>query len=248
MLVGEPATERIVLEECMFGREISLLMFADGEDYVLMPATRDHKRILDGDRGPNTGGMGTFTDDSLLNPSLLQQIEATMIRPTLKGCIAEGFRFRGILFLGIMLTADGPKLLEYNVRFGDPETQSILMRLETDILDICNSMLDGTLGGLDVIWLKGSSACIVLASAGYPGSSKSGDIITGIGDAEKASDVKVFHAGTAMLAPDEYYTIGGRVLGVTAVGDDLDASLTKAYAAAAKINFAGMQVRHDIGK
>ena len=247
-LAGETAAERIVLEECMFGREVSLLMFADGEDYVLMPPTRDHKRIGDGDTGPNTGGMGTFTDASLLSPQILAQIEETMIRPTLKGCIAEGFRFRGILFLGLMMTADGPRLLEYNVRFGDPETQSILMRLETSILDICNAMLDASLGTLEVNWRQGSSACVVLASLGYPTSPKTGDMISGIDEAESMPDVKVFHAGTVMLTPDEFYTAGGRVLGVTAVGDDLDASLSKAYTAAAKINFAGMQFRRDIGK
>ena len=247
-LAGETAAERIVLEECMFGREVSLLMFADGEDYVLMPPTRDHKRIGDGDTGPNTGGMGTFTDASLLDPLVLAQIEKTMIRPTLKGCIAEGFRFRGILFLGLMMTDDGPKLLEYNVRFGDPETQSILMRLDTSILDICNAMLDASLDDVEVKWRPGSSACVVLASLGYPASPKTGDMITGIDEAESSADIKVFHAGTAMLTPDEFFTAGGRVLGVTAVGDDLDASLSKAYAAAAKINFAGMQFRRDIGK
>lgn len=247
-LVGATAAEHIVLEECMFGREVSLLMFADGEDYVLMPATRDHKRIGEGDTGPNTGGMGTFTDDSLLEPSVLAQIEETMIRPTLRGCISEGFRFRGILFLGLMMTASGPKLLEYNVRFGDPETQSILMRLETSFLDICNAMLDSTLGELDVKWRKGNSACVVLASQGYPASPKTGDMISGIENAESDPDIKVFHAGTSMLTPGEFYTAGGRVLGVTAVGDDLDEALKKAYSAASKINFSGMQFRRDIGK
>ena len=145
-IAGAEAASRIVLEECLVGREVSLIMFADGEDFALMPPTRDHKRIGEGDTGPNTGGMGTFTDASLLTEEQLDEIAETMIRPTLRGCIAEGFPFRGILFLGLMMTDQTvPKLLEYNVRFGDPETQSILVRLETDIVDICEAMLEGRL-------------------------------------------------------------------------------------------------------
>ncbi|MEQ1922350.1 MAG: phosphoribosylamine--glycine ligase [Pyrinomonadaceae bacterium] len=244
-LVGTAAAEKIVLEECMFGREVSLLMFADGEDFALMPPTRDHKRIGEGDTGPNTGGMGTITDASLLTADELQTIIDTMIRPTLHGCIREGFRFRGILFLGIMMTAQGPRLLEYNVRFGDPETQAILVRLETDMVDICEAMLDGTLGSNDIKWKQGSSACVVLASEGYPSKSRTGDLISGL---ENISDVEIFHAGTSALTPGEFYTAGGRVLGVTATGDDLDSALTTAYSAVEKISWQGMQYRDDIGK
>ena len=244
-LVGTVAAEKIVLEECMFGREVSLLMFADGEDFALMPPTRDHKRIGEGDTGPNTGGMGTITDASLLNADELQTIIDTMIRPTLQGCIREGFRFRGILFLGIMMTAQGPRLLEYNVRFGDPETQAILVRLETDMIDICEAMLDGTLDSIDIKWKQGSSACIVLASEGYPSKPRTGDLISGL---ERVGDVEVFHAGTSALTPDEFYTAGGRVLGVTATGDDLSTALSASYAAVDKISWPGMQYRRDIGK
>ncbi len=247
-LVGAHAAEKIVLEECMFGREVSLLMFADGEDHALMPPTRDHKRIGEGDTGPNTGGMGTFTDASLLSDDQLAVIEDTVIRPTLRGCESEGFRFRGILFLGLMMTEGGPKLLEYNVRFGDPETQSILIRLETDLIDICEAMLDGTLGSLAIEWRRGNSACIILAAKDYPAKPRVGDLIYGVADAEAMANVEVFHAGTSALTHDEFYTAGGRVLGVTATGEDLAAALSTAYAAAAKISFDGMQFRRDIGK
>lgn len=244
-MVGTAAAEKIVLEECMVGREVSLLMFTDGENFALMPPTRDHKRIGEGDTGPNTGGMGTITDASLLTSDELQTIIDTMIRPTLHGCIREGFRFRGILFLGIMMTEQGPKLLEYNVRSGDPETQAILVRLETDLIDICEAMLDGTLGSIDIKWKQGSSACVVLASEGYPSKPRKGDLISGL---ENVCDVEVFHAGTSALTPGEFYTAGGRVLGITATGDDLDSALTTAYAAVETISWTGMQYRRDIGK
>jgi len=247
-LVGTNAAEKIVLEECLFGKEVSLLMFADGEDFVLMPPVRDHKRIGEGDTGPNTGGMGTFTDASLLSGEELQTIGDTIIKPTLHGCIREGFRFRGILFLGIMMTANGPKLLEYNVRFGDPETQSILVRLETDLVDICDAMLAGTLNDLAIEWRQGSSACVVLASLGYPAAPKTGDLIHGLDNAKCVPGIEIFHAGTSALTEGEYYTAGGRVLGVTATGDDLSHTLVTAYDAAAKISFDGMQYRRDIGR
>lgn len=247
-LVGADAAEKIVLEDCMFGEEVSLLMFADGEDFALMPPVRDHKRIGEGDTGPNTGGMGTFTDDSLLSEEQLAEIVESIVRPTLRGCIREGFRFRGILFLGLMMTANGPRLLEYNVRFGDPETQSILVRLETPLVDICDAMLNGNLRDLQIDWRPGSSACIVLASQGYPASPKTGDLISGIGEARSVPGIEVFHAGTSMLTPDEYYTAGGRVLGVTVAGNDLRHALATAYDSASKISFEGMQYRRDIGK
>lgn len=251
-LVGDAAAEKIVLEECLVGKEVSLLMFADGEDFALMPPTRDHKRIGEGDTGPNTGGMGTITDASLVTREELDVIIETIVRPSLRGCIAEGFRFRGILFLGLMMTHAGgdervPKLLEYNVRFGDPETQAILVRLETDLVDICEAMLDGTLADLDINWRPGSSACVVLASLGYPAKPMTGDAIEGLDAASLEPNVEIFHAGTA-LDQGRIVTAGGRVLGVTATGETLDASLKAAYAAASKISFNGMQFRRDIGK
>ncbi len=250
-LVGAVAAERIVIEECLFGREVSVLAFASGESFSLMPPTRDHKRIGEGDTGPNTGGMGTITDASIITPELLDEVVSTIVRPSLRGCVKEGFPFRGILFLGIMLAeqADGsvrPKLLEYNVRFGDPETQAILVRLETDLVDICESMLSGEVSHIN--WREGSSACVVLAAEGYPAKPRSGDIIHGLDEAAQVSHVEVFHAGTAVSRAGEFVTSGGRVLGVTATGDALTSALATAYEAARKISFDGMQFRRDIGK
>lgn len=245
-LVGADASAKIVLEECLLGKEVSLLMFADGENFALMPPVRDHKRIGENDTGPNTGGMGTFTDASLLSDDQTAEIVETIIRPTLHGCVREGFRFRGILFLGLMMTATGPKLLEYNVRFGDPETQAILVRLETDLVDICEAMLAGTLNSVDIKWRPGNSACIVLASAGYPGKPQTGDVINGLDQAAILPNVEVFHAGTS-LSTGEITTAGGRVLGVTATGDDLQRTLSEAYSAAGKITWPGLQYRRDIG-
>ena len=281
-LVGADAAEKIVLEECLVGEEVSLLMFVDGEDFALMPPTRDYKRIGEGDTGPNTGGMGTITDASLLTADQLREITDKIIRPTLHGCIREGMRYRGILFLGLMMTADGPKLLEYNVRFGDPETQSILVRLETDVVDICEAMLAGSeeggnsrgskgvssLAEMNIQWKAGNSATIVLASKGYPENPRTGDVIHGLDNALKRG-VSVFHAGTAFAKDDGgrmkyervgldssltphsssiFLTSGGRVLGVTAVAENLNDALANAYSAIQSISFDGMQYRRDIGK
>ncbi len=283
-LVGADAASVIVLEECLAGSEVSLIMFADGEDFALMPPTRDHKRIGEGDTGPNTGGMGTITDDSLLSSGQLQTVIDEFIKPTLKGCIAEGFPFCGILFLGLMITPEGPRLLEYNVRFGDPETQSILVRLETDLVDICEAMLVSSphvskgfrLSDLEIQWKPGNSATVVLAAKGYPQSPQKGDVISGLKDAGKTEGVTIFHAGTALSEPpasaggkeitsnyidrkattrppahaggSDFLTAGGRVLGITAIGDDLATALDRAYNAIGNISWEGMQYRKDIGK
>lgn len=247
-LVGTAAADVIVLEECLVGREISLLAFCDGENFALMPPTRDHKRIGEGDTGPNTGGMGTITDDSLLSAEQTDEIIETVIVPTLRGCADEGFPFRGILFLGLMMTADGPRVLEYNVRFGDPETQSILVRLETDLVDICEAMINGTLSDMEIRWKPGASATVVLAAEGYPGSPRKGDVINGLDEATKLDGVTVFHAGTSIGANNDLVTAGGRVLGVTAIGDNISHALERAYKAIGLINWVGMQYRRDIGK
>ena len=253
LLVGSAAASKIVLEECLTGREVSLLAFVDGEHFALMPAVRDHKRIGDGDTGPNTGGMGTITDASLLTPEQTQNIAESIIRPTLHGCIRDGFPFRGILFLGLMMTESGPKVLEYNVRFGDPETQAIVVRLKTDLVDICEAMLAGRLSELDIEWVPGASACVILASEGYPGKPRIGDKIDGIEKASASDGVSIFHSGTAFAHGESeggpsYVTAGGRVVGITAVGDDLDMALSRAYAAVSEIRWPGMQYRRDIGK
>ncbi len=261
-LAGAEAARTIVIEECLVGKEISLLLFVDGEDFAVMPPSRDHKRIGDGDTGPNTGGMGTITDDELLSSEQLQMILDQIVRPTLRGCVAEGFPFRGVLFVGLMMTAEGPKVLEYNVRFGDPETQSILVRLETDLVEVCEAMLDGRLGETEIEWRPGSSATVVLAAAGYPHSPRKGDVIHGIEKATKVPGVTIFHAGTAAASEGrafaaggeavsgnrEFVTSGGRVIGVTAVGESLRDALDRAYSAVEMITWDGMQYRTDIGK
>lgn len=245
---GAEAAELIVLEECLRGREVSLLAFCDGVDYRLMPPVRDHKRIGDGDQGPNTGGMGTIADRSLITSGLLAEIEETIVRPTLDGCAAEGFPFRGILFLGLMLTPRGPKVLEYNVRFGDPETQVILPLLESDLADICLRMSNGELAGFDIEWSGRNAACVVLAAHGYPGAPQKGDVIYGLDLAERHPDTYIYHAGTGLDETGHFVTRGGRVLGVTSTGGTLAEALDRAYVAVNDISWNGMQFRHDIGR
>lgn len=247
-LVGREAVEKIVLEECLFGREVSLIMFADGENFHLMPPVRDHKRIGEDDTGANTGGMGTISDSSLLSVNETEKIVEEIIKPTLKGAKYENFPFRGILFLGLMMTGAGAKLLEYNVRFGDPETQAILVRLETDLIEICEAILSQTLSNLKIEWRAENSACVVLASKGYPQKSRTGDIISGLDKLKHQKGVEVFHAGTSRNESGDFITAGGRVLGVTASGENLDETLAKVYRAVGEISFDGMQYRRDIGK
>ena len=247
-IAGKIATERIVIEQFLRGKEVSLILFADGENFALMPPTRDHKRVGEGDTGPNTGGMGTFTDDSLLSDEQRKVIVEEIIRPTLRGCIEEGFPFRGILFLGLMMTSNGPKVLEYNVRFGDPETQSILVRLDTDLVDICEAMLTGRLDEIDINWKPGYSATVVLAAEGYPQNPRKGDPIHRIDQAAGMEGVKIFHAGTALDETGSLVTSGGRVLGVTAVGQSLEETLARSYDAVSKISWNGMHYRRDIGR
>lgn len=247
-VVGLAAAERIVLEECLVGDEVSLLLFSDGTNFALMPPCRDHKRIGENDTGANTGGMGTFTDAALLSEKQLKQITELIIKPTMKGAAAEGFPFAGILFIGLMLTENGIKVLEYNVRFGDPETQSILVRLKTDLLDICEAIHAQTLSKLNIEWEKGSSACVILASKGYPQTPLTGDIIYGLDKLSGIKDLNIFHSGTAKDSGGNLITSGGRVLGVTAKCENLDSALEKAYQAVGRIEWNGMQFRHDIGR
>jgi len=247
-IVGKEATEKIVLEECLFGREVSLILFADGKNFALMPPTRDHKRIGEGDTGANTGGMGTITDENLLSDEQTAAIIEEVVKPTLKGAESEGFPIKGIVFLGLMMTASGAKVLEYNMRFGDPETQSILVRLETDFVEICEAIISQTLDKIEIKWKKGNSACVILASKGYPAKAQTGDVIAGIEEAENLENVTIFHAGTNSDAEGNLITSGGRVLGITATADSLDEALKQAYEAVGKISFNGMQYRRDIGK
>lgn len=246
-VAGREAAQRVVIEEALTGREASLLVFADGRDYALMPAARDHKRIGENDTGPNTGGMGTITDSSVLDKGTQDRVVREIVEPTLAGAREEGFAFKGVLFLGLMLTDDGPKLLEYNVRFGDPETQAILVRLKTDLVSIFDAMYSGTLGGLEVEWSEGSSACVVAANKGYPGKYESGAVIEGLEEFREGS-VRVFHAGTSRDASGRITATGGRVLGITAGAEHLPEALSLCYGALEKVHWPGMQFRRDIGK
>ncbi len=252
MVIGElidaDAAKKIVLEECLVGKEVSLIMFADGKNFALMPPTRDHKRIGEGDTGANTGGMGTITDTGFLTKSETNKIINEIIKPTLKGCEDEGFPFKGILFLGLMMTEDGAKVLEYNVRFGDPETQAILVNLETDLVDICEAIHNQNLDNTLIEWKEGSSACVILAAENYPKSPRKGDVIEGLDEANKHENVVIFHAGTSKDDEGNIITSGGRVLAVTAIASNLSNALHRAYKAVNEIKWEGMQYRRDIGR
>jgi len=247
-IVGAEAARQVVIEEALWGSEASLLLFADGRDYALMPPARDHKRIGENDTGPNTGGMGAVTGASILEAETLQRIVREIVEPTLAGARGEGFPFRGVLFLGLMLTADGPKLLEYNVRMGDPETQAILVRLKTSLVDIFEAIRTRRLRDVKVEWTNHSSACVVLASEGYPAQYKIDVPIEGLNDIASLEGVTIFHAGTKRSKAGELVTAGGRVLGVTARGESLEKALGHCYKAVAQIKWEGMQYRRDIGK
>jgi len=246
--VSAEATRRIIIEEMLTGREVSLLLFSDGKDFRLMPASRDHKRVGENDTGPNTGGMGSITDAGILDDVTLAQIVRAVVEPTLRGARDEGFPFRGILFIGLMLTADGPRVLEYNVRFGDPETQAILVRLKTDLTEIFQAISETRLGEIEIDWSNDSSACVVLAARGYPAKPEIGSRIEGLSDREKTGEVAVFHAATSRGPNGEWLTAGGRVLGVTATGANLELALARCYGAVARIHWDGMHYRRDIGR
>jgi len=238
------AETRIVLEEFLEGEEISFLVLCDGKHGLPLAPAQDHKRIGEGDTGLNTGGMGAYSLDSLLDSHMTEWLMTHVVQPTLDGMSAEEMPFTGVLYCGLMMTARGPMVLEYNARFGDPETQAILPRLETSLLTVLEAAVDGKLDSLELRWKPGASACVVAASAGYPGEYKTGDAISGL--EETAKDVAVFHAGTT-LKRGKLVTSGGRVLAVSATGDDLQTALGKAYAALEKIHFDGMYFRRDIG-
>ncbi len=239
------AGRRIVIQELLEGTEISLHALCDGETAKLFPTSQDHKRALDGDQGPNTGGMGTYSPTPFLNETALAEVRKKILEPWLRGCAAEGIDYRGILYPGLMLTQDGPKVMEFNARFGDPETQVYLTRLENDLVELLDASVDGTLGRLELKWSATASVCVVMASAGYPGSYAKGKPITGLDEAARLPNTKVFHAGTARQG-DQIVTSGGRVLGVTALGKDLKAAQAAAYGAVEKIRFDGAHFRRDI--
>jgi phosphoribosylamine--glycine ligase len=237
----------VVIEEFMTGPEISVHAFSDGLTYKLFPISQDHKKIGDDDTGPNTGGMGTITPLPFVDQDLIDTIEATIVAPTFEAMKASSTPFEGVLYPGLMLTPAGPKILEYNARFGDPETQMYMRLLETDLLDIVEACIDKKLHEIDIKWSTMAACNIVLASGGYPGKYEKGKAISGIRDAQADPSIIVFHAGTK-LQDGTLVTNGGRVLGISAVGATFQDALKKAYDAVAKISFEGMQYRTDIGK
>jgi phosphoribosylamine--glycine ligase len=236
---------RVVIQEFLDGTEISLHALCDGRTAKLFPTSQDHKRAFDGDTGPNTGGMGTFSPAPFLDDAALGAAGQAILEPWLQGCAAEGIDFRGILYPGVMLTKQGPKVLEFNARFGDPETQVYLPRLENDLLDLLEASLDGALAKVELRWRPVAAVCVVMASGGYPGAYDKGKPITGLAEAARLPDTKIFHAGTA-LQGDRVVTHGGRVLGVTAWANDLSGARDAAYAAVERIQFEGAFWRRDI--
>lgn len=239
--------DQVVLEEFLSGQEISFMVFTDGHAVLPMVPSRDHKTLLDGGQGPNTGGMGAISDDNLLTLALREEILRSVIEPTIQGMAAEGCPFQGILYAGLMLTAQGPKVLEYNVRFGDPETQAILPRLKTSLLQIFLAMTGGRLASMEAVWDPRPAVCVVLAAAGYPHQPRTGDRIFGLDMAAQLPSVALFHAGTRAEGT-AFVTSGGRVLGVTARGAGPGETVLKAYEAVGCIHFDGMQFRRDIGQ
>ena len=248
ILVGKAfgvAGTKIVIQEFLEGPEISLHALCDGKTAKLFPTSQDHKRALDGDRGLNTGGMGTYSPTPFLDQAQLADASRQILGPWLKGCMGEDIDYRGILYPGIILTKNGPRVIEFNARFGDPETQVYLTRLENDLVELLNASVDGTLGRMDLRWSRVASVCVVMASGGYPGSYAKGKAISGLDAAAQLPNTKVFHAGTAW-AGDKIVTSGGRVLGVTSWAKDLKSAQAAAYAAVEAIQFEGAQFRRDI--
>jgi phosphoribosylamine--glycine ligase len=241
------AGRKVVIQEFLEGREVSLHALCDGKTAKLFPTAQDHKRALDGDQGLNTGGMGTYSPVPFLSEKEVQTVGNAILQPWLRGCAEEGILFRGILYPGVMLTRQGPKVLEFNARFGDPETQVYLTRLENDLFELLEASLDGTLENIAMKWSPMASVCVVMASKGYPGPIEKGKVIAGLEDAASLPDTKVFHAGTSRKE-NNVVTSGGRVLGVTAFGADLSSARHAAYEAVEKIHFEGAQFRRDIAQ
>lgn len=239
------AGDRVLVDECLFGVEASMLCFVDENTIVPMESAQDYKRVFDNDEGPNTGGMGSYSPSLLFDDAMKKRVMDEILLPTLRGFQEDGLKFKGVLFVGLMLTNEGPKVIEFNNRFGDPETQAVLVRLESDLMDIFEAVCDNKLAEIDIMWSEKRAVCVGLASGGYPGSYEKGKVITGLTDVEP--DVIVFHAGTKFDG-DDIVTNGGRVLGVTALGTTNDEARVKAFENVKKISFEGMHYRKDIGK
>jgi phosphoribosylamine--glycine ligase len=243
-MLGE-AGARVVLEECLMGDELSFLVFSDGERVAPLVGAQDHKRIGDGDSGPNTGGMGAYSTVDIVDDQMRDWLVHHIAQPVVAGMKAEGAEFKGVLYCGLMMTARGPMVLEFNCRFGDPETQPILMRLESDLTEALEASIEGRISDGDFKWSKDAAVCVVMSSGGYPGTYEVGKRIDGLDEAGAVAGVKVFHAGTSKR-DGIYYTTGGRVLGVTARAADLETAVARAYEACGKISFEGAHYRKDI--
>lgn len=242
---GDSGT-RVVVEDCLRGEETSILVFSDGKNTLPLASSQDHKRIYDGDRGPNTGGMGAYSPAPLVTNELEQKLNSEILQPLIHGLNREGKEYIGMLYVGLMLTAGSLKVLEFNVRFGDPETQAILPRLKNDLVDVMLATIEGNLDKVTLDWDKRPCICVVVASGGYPGSYEKGKEIFGLSEAAKVADTVIFHSGTKKEG-EKYFTSGGRVLNVAALGDDLETAKDRAYQAIEKINFEKMYFRRDIG-
>ncbi|MFY9555827.1 MAG: phosphoribosylamine--glycine ligase [Blastocatellia bacterium] len=240
------AGSSVLLEECLVGREASVMIFTDGRDYKTIVPAQDYKRINDRDLGPNTGGMGSFSTPALIDDATLRQITRSIIEPTLEGMIREGNPFKGVLYAGLMLTTDGPKLIEYNARLGDPETQAVVMRLDSDLVEILDAVADGRIGATRIHWSDDSAVCVVAASGGYPGEFERARVIGGLDAAKSVEGVVLFHAGTGRDKEGRFITSGGRVLGVSARASTLQLARRRAYQAIKMIEFAGIHYRKDI--
>lgn len=241
------AGDKVVIEECLQGQEASILVITDGKEVVALASAQDHKRVFDNDQGPNTGGMGVYSPAPVVTPELFREIMDKIIYRTIDGLAKEGIEYRGVLYAGVMLTKEGPKTLEFNVRFGDPETEAILPRLKSDLVEIMLATSEGKLSRVRTLeWDSRACVCVVCASGGYPGEYEKGKEISGLDEAVKMKDVVVFHAGTRLTT--KYLTSGGRVLGVTGLGNTISEAIKITYQAVEKINFAGMHYRKDIGK
>lgn len=240
------AGSKIIIEECLRGPECSIHALVDGDSYCLFPDAKDHKRAFDGNQGPNTGGMGTISPSGTLDAGLMERVKAEVLERFMAGLKKDGLVFRGMLFPGLMITEDGPKVLEFNCRFGDPETQVLTRRLESDLLDLLEACVEGRLREQKPVWSENAAVCVVIASGGYPGDYQKGKVISGLEEAGQLPETVVFHAGTRNDGGN-IVTSGGRVLGVTALGADLAEARKKAYEAADRILFDQMQRREDIG-
>jgi phosphoribosylamine--glycine ligase len=240
------AGSKVIVEQCLKGEEASFMILTDGTTVMPLATSQDHKQIFDGDKGPNTGGMGAYSPAPVVTDEMNAEVMKTIIDPMMKGLERERINYRGVIYVGLMICDGRPYVLEYNVRFGDPEAQPILFRLDCDLFDLLKATAEGRLNEIDVQWKEGASICVVLASKGYPGSYQKGDAIKGLEAFKNSDDVVVFHAGTS-FNNGEVVTSGGRVLGVTALGEDIKSAQDKAYNAIEKINYEGMQFRKDIG-